>query len=124
MKMTSRRLALICASALGFAGGAALAKLPAPSPEAKAKADETKAKADHTAKIDAYKLCQSQDKTAAYYYSHMKAAGKEPKPAVSTAACTDPGPMPPLEAAGAHSPANTAATPPNSAAPQASEPKK
>ena len=124
MKTTSRHLALACASVLALAGGAALAKLPPLSPEAKAKADETKAKADHAAKIDAYKLCQAQDKTAALYYGNMKTAGKETKPAVSTAACADPGPLPPLEQAGAHSPPQTAAQPPNSAAPQSAEPKK
>src|SRR5262249_15123527 len=115
---------LVCACMLALAGGTALAKLPEPSPEAKAKAAEAKAKADYATKVDAYKLCKSQDKVAAGYYEHMKTAGKETKPATSSAACADPGPMPPLEQAGAHSPPQPAAAPPNSAAPQAAEPKK
>ena len=98
--------------------GAALAKLPPLSPEAKAKADEAAAKTAWQGKLDAYKLCQAQDRVAAYYRSHVP-AGKTAPEATATAACTDPGPFvytpveaKPLEAAGAHSPAATAATPP------------
>ena len=90
----------------------AQAKLPEPSPEAKAKADEAKAKTAWTDKVAGYKLCQAQDRVAAQY---LKTAGKEAKP--SATPCADPGPYvaptPPLEAAGAHSPAATAATPPS-----------
>ncbi|HWP20936.1 MAG TPA: hypothetical protein VNO84_17535 [Burkholderiaceae bacterium] len=116
-----KRLLIACAVAWG--AGAAFAKLPPPSPEAQAKAAEAKAKADHTAKVDAYKLCLSQDRVAAHYRAQMKATGKDAKPATSTAACVDPGPYqaptPPIEQAGAHSPAATAAKPPSSPAPQA-----
>ena len=117
---TFRHLGLACACMLAVTGGSALAKLPEPSPEAKAKAAEAKAKADHATKVGAYKLCQAQDKVAAQYYERMKTAGKETKPAVSTAACADPGPMPPIEQAGAHSPPQPAAQPHNSPAPQSS----
>ena len=101
-----------------------LAKLPAPSPEAKAKAAETAAKTAWGDKIGAYKLCLAGDRTAAAYRSHAKAAGKETTAAVETPACADPGPYvasvapatPPLEAAGAHSPTTTAVAPPSSKA--------
>jgi hypothetical protein len=108
-------------------GALALAKLPAPSDEAKAKAAEAAAKTAWTAKVDAYKLCQSQDKVAASYYQSAKAAGKETKPATATPPCTDPGPFvyappeaaKPLEVSGAHSPAATAVSPPSTKAPDA-----
>ena len=108
-------------------GALALAKLPAPSDEAKAKAAEAAAKTAWTAKVDAYKLCQSQDKVAASYYQSAKAAGKETKPATATPPCADPGPFvyappeaaKPLEVSGAHSPAATAVNPPSTKAPDA-----
>ena len=102
------------------------AKLPAPTPEAKAKADEAKNKTAWTDKVAAYKLCQSQDKVASKY---MKKQGKDAKPAGSTPPCADPGayvPLaaasaPPLEAAGAHSPPQTATQPPNAKATHAEQ---
>jgi len=104
-----------------------LAKLPALSDEAKAKAAETAAKAAWTSKVDTYQLCKSQDKVAASYYKTAKAAGKDTKPAAVTPPCGDPGafvyvpaePAKPIEAAGAHSPPATAASPPNTKAPDA-----
>ncbi len=69
----------------------ALAKLPAPNDEAKAKAAEAAAKTAHAGKVDGYKLCKSQDKVAAQYRKSGK-AGKDAKP-VSTAPCADPGPF-------------------------------
>ena len=107
----------------------ALAKLPPPSAEEKAKAPEAAAKAAWAAKVDVYQLCKSQDKVAASYYTTAKAAGKETKPAAAAPACADPGafaytPAPaeaakPIEAAGAHSPTATAASPPSSRQPDA-----
>lgn len=104
----------------------ALAKLPAPSDEAKAKADEAKARTDWSDKVAAFKLCQSQDRTAEHYRKTAPALGKTVSPAVATPACADPGAFtytappaasaPPLEAAGAHSPTATAAAPPSSKA--------
>ena len=67
----------------------ALAKLPAPSEEAKAKAAEAAAKTAHAGKVDAYLLCKSQNKVAAQYRSSGKAAGKP----VETPPCADPGPF-------------------------------
>ncbi len=99
--------------------GSAIAKLPPLSPEAKAKADEAAAKTAWQGKVDAYKLCQAQDRVAIYYRAHVPANRPAPGAAVATASCADPGPFvytppeaKPLEAAGAHSPAATAATPP------------
>lgn len=106
----------------------ALAKLPAASDEVKAKAAETAAKSAWSGKVDSYALCKSQDKAAARYIQAAKVAGKELKASTATPPCADPGPfvysvamMPalavsaakPLEAAGAHSPTPTAASPPS-----------
>lgn len=66
---------------------ASLAKLPAPSPEARAKADEAKAKAVWADKLAAFQLCKVQDKVAAQY---LKAKGGQP--AAGTPPCSDPGP--------------------------------
>lgn len=78
----------IAACALSFS---ALAKLPAPSDAAKATAAEAAAKTAHAGKVDAYKLCKSQDKVAAQYRKSGKAS-KDAKP-VATAPCADPGPF-------------------------------
>ena len=97
--------------------GAALAKLPALSPEAKAKADQAAARAAWQGKVDAYQLCRAQDRVATRYRAQPP-AGQAPGPAVATPACADPGPFiqapqaKPIEQAGAPSPAATAATPP------------
>ena len=112
-----------------------LAKLPALTDEAKAKAAEAAAKAAWTGKVDNYQLCKSQDKVAASYYKSAKAAGKETKaPAAALPACADPGAFvytvaapaaaasaqaKPIEAAGAHSPAATAVSPPSTTKPDA-----
>ena len=98
--------------------GAALAKLPAMSPEAKARADQAAARTAWQGKVDGYRLCLAQDRVAARYRAQPP-AGKTPAPALTTAPCADPGPFAytppqpkPIEQAGAHSPAATAATPP------------
>jgi len=105
----------------------ALAKLPALSDEAKAKAAEAAARAAWSGKVDIYLLCKSQDKVAVSYYKTAKATGKDTKPAVVTPPCADAGVfayvpvevVKPIEAAGAHSPTATAASPPNTKAPDA-----
>ena len=120
---------LLIASLVFVACSAALAKLPTPvlSDEAKAKALEAAAKTAWSSKVDGYLLCKSQDKVAADYFAAAKAAGKQVGPAVATPACIDPGPFAytppeaakPLEAAGAHSPPATAASPPSGKQPGA-----
>lgn len=119
---------LLILSLLAAASAASLAKLPTPvlTDEAKAKAAETAAKTAWTGKVEAYQLCKSQDKVAAAYYKSAKAAGKETKPPVAAPACTDPGAFAytppeakPIEAAGAHSPAGTATSPPSTKQPDA-----
>lgn len=120
---------LLTLSLLASSSLLALAKLPPPSAEEKAKAPETAAKAAWAGKVDAYQLCKWQDKVAASYYTTAKAAGKETKPAAAAPACADPGTFAyvaapaevakPIEAAGAHSPATTAASPPSSLQPDA-----
>ena len=72
----------------------AQAKLAAPSPEAKAKADLTKAENAHKDKIAAFQLCKSQDVAAKKYLS--SAAGKGKK-ADTTPPCADPGKFVPPE---------------------------
>jgi hypothetical protein len=118
---------LIAAVSLALAGASALAKLPAPvlTDEAKAKAAEAAAKTAHAGKVDSYKLCLSMEQVAAKYMAEAKKAGKTPQP-TATPPCADPGPFAyvapgakPLEAAGAHSPAATAAAPPSTKTPAA-----
>ncbi len=99
---------LIAACALSVS---ALAKLPAPNEEAKAKAAEAAAKTAHAGKVDGYKLCKSQDKVAAQYRKSGKAS-KDAKP-VATPPCADPGPFvyKPATAAAPAAPAPAAAAP-------------
>lgn len=118
---------LIIAGLLVTTSALVMAKLPAPSDEAKAKAAEAAAKAAWNGKVDAYLSCKAQDKVAAHYYRVAKAAGKETKAPVALPPCADPGAfsytpaevVKPLEAAGAHSPAPTATSPPSSKTPAA-----
>ena len=106
---------------------AAMAKLPPLSDEAKLKAAETAAKSAWSGKVDGYLLCKSLDKVAASYYKTAKTAGKDTKPPTATPPCADPGAFAyappeaakPIEAAGAHSPAATAASPPSTKQPDA-----
>jgi hypothetical protein len=89
--------------------GAAVAKLPPPTPEQQAAAALNAAKAAHATKVDAYTLCLSQTKIAEAYVRDQKAKGKVYTPE-ATAACADPGPfVPPTTTA-------TGATPPQAAA--------
>ena len=107
----------------------AFAKLPPPSDEAKAKAEEAKAKTAHTGKVDAYLLCKSQDKVAAHVQKTNKA--KAGKPA-ATPPCADPGKFvytppeatPTAAVAPAAAPAAPAATPAAPAAAPAAVPAK
>ena len=119
---------LLFASLLIATSSVTLAKLPALSDEAKAKAAEATAKTAWAGKVDGYLLCKSQDKVAASYYKSAKAAGKETKePVAALPACADPGAfvytapeaVKPIEAAGAHSPAATAVSPPSTTTPDA-----
>ncbi|KQP45130.1 hypothetical protein [Pseudorhodoferax sp. Leaf274] len=111
--------------ALALVAGSAAAKLPALSDEAKAKAAEAAAKTAWSDKVAAYQLCQSMDRVAAGYLQRVRAEGKAVQ-ATPTPPCSDPGqfnyipPEPkPIEAAGAHSPPQTAATPHNTTQPAA-----
>ena len=120
-------ISVLSASLLASVSVLALAKLPALSDDAKAKAAEAAAKTAWAGKLDAYQLCKSQDHVAAAYFKSAKAAGKETKPAAAAPVCADPGPFvytppeaaKPIEAAGAHSPAANAASPPSGKQPDA-----
>jgi hypothetical protein len=100
----------------------ALAKLPALSDEAKAKAAEAAAKTAWSGKVDAYQLCRAQDWVAAVFFKSAKAAGTETRPPVATPACVDPGPFAyvPAQAAPAAPTAAAAPAPTMPAAPAAS----
>ena len=103
--------------------GAAFAKLPALNEEAKGKAAETASKTAWSGQFDIYLLCKSQDVVAAKYYKSAATSGKPTKPATTTPPCVEPGEFvytaaapvvaKPIEAAGAHSPTPTAASPPS-----------
>ncbi|MGE0347801.1 hypothetical protein [Hydrogenophaga sp.] len=114
---------LLCLSLLVAASVHAKLPVPPPTEEAKAKAAEAAAKAAWTAKVGAYQLCKAQDKAAANYFKSASMKGKAVKPAeAGVATCADPGPfayvpLKPAEAAGAHSPAATAVSPPSNQAP-------
>ena len=113
------RLAILALIVSAVLAAPVFAKLPAPSDDAKAKAAAAAAKSAWADKVASYQLCRSMDRTADYYRKAEKAAGKQAPAAVETPACTDPGAFvapPPLEAAGAHSPATTATAPPSSKA--------
>ena len=116
------RLVLIALAGAVLAAPA-WSKLPPLSDEAKVKAAEAAAKTAWTNKVADYQLCKATDRVAAVYLAEAKKAGKDVKP-VPTPPCADPGPFAytppdprPIEAAGAHSPAKTAATPPSTMAP-------
>ena len=118
---------IVILSSLALAAGLALAKLPPVSDEAKAKATEAAAKTAHGNKLADYQLCKAADRVAAIYLAEAKKAGKDAKP-TATPPCADPGTFTytapdakPLEAAGAHSPPQTAATPPSTITPAATQ---
>lgn len=98
---------------------AAVAKLPPPSDEAKAKAAEAAAKAAHGGKVEAFLLCRSMEKVAARYQADAAKAGKSVNKATETPACADPGPFAPAGSAAA-----PAAAPAKAAAPAAAPAKK
>ena len=107
MNMRNPLLAVLAATVSSMA----LAKLPAATPEAQAKAAEAAAKSAWSGKVDAYQLCLAQDKVAARF--RQKAAE-----GASTAACVNPGPFvytPPAEQPAA----TTAGAPATGAAPAA-----
>ena len=95
----------------------AMAKLPALSDEAKAKAAEAAAKTAHGNKVADFQLCKSREKVAAHYYKTAKASGKPTNPPVATPPCVDPGAF--VAAAPAAPPAAVAAAPAAGAKPAA-----
>ena len=86
----------------------AFAKLPPPTDEQKAKAEESKAKAADTAKRDAELLGKAQDRVAERYIHLMKAKGIDVKP-------TPIAPPAPAPAAPAPTASATPAAPPAAA---------
>jgi hypothetical protein len=76
--------------------GAAQAKLPPVSEEAKAAAAAAKDKAAWGDKVAAYQLCQAQDKVAVYY---AKTKSMAKKASADVPPCTNPGPYVSAQAA-------------------------
>lgn len=123
MSITKLLMSGVGTGVLVSVSGLAVAKLPALDDQAKAKAAETAARTVWAGKSDIFQLCKSQDKIAASYLQKVKSSGKDVKAPTATPPCADPGtfaytaPGPeaakPIEAAGAHSPATTAAAPPS-----------
>ena len=121
----------ICAVWAATCCALALAKLPAPTDDAKGKATEAAAKSAWTDKVGLYKTCLAMDRVAARYRADAKAAGKEAAAPTPLPACADPGPYSspvtpitskPLEASEAHSPPGNATSPPSTPTPAAAMP--
>jgi hypothetical protein len=93
--LSTQGLILIAGLALT---GSALAKMPAPSDEQKAKAAAEKEKTAWSEKVAGFQLCKAQDRIAAAYRKNTPQAKPE-SAAVATPACTDPGPMQATQAA-------------------------
>lgn len=92
--MTKTMKTMCTAAMMAVVSSVALAKLPAPSDEAKAKAAEATAKTAWAGKVGAYKLCQTQDKVVAHYKKLPAAKpGKVASSAAPAGACVDPGPF-------------------------------
>ena len=115
MKKTFISLATLVVASLFSAS--VMAKLPALSDEAKAKAAEAAAKTAHGNKVADFQLCKSREKVAAHYYKTAKSSGKQTTPPVATPPCADPGPF--VAAAPAAAPASVAAAPAAGAKPAA-----
>lgn len=90
--------------------GSALAKLPAPTDEQKAKAAAEKEKTGWSDKVAAYQLCKAQDKVAATYRKNTPQAKPE-SAVVATPPCTDPGPFQAAQAQAATSVGNADSRP-------------
>ena len=107
---------LIAMLGLAFAGAAG-AKLPPPSPEAQAKAEEAKQKTAWSDKVAAFQLCKAQDRVAAAY-QQKKSGQAAPAAASAAAVATAAGtPAAPAPAAVPPTEAPPAATPVASVAP-------
>ena len=115
MKKTFISLATLVVASLFSAS--VMAKLPALSDEAKAKAAEAAAKTAHGNKVADFQLCKSREKVAAHYYKTAKSSGKQTTPPVATPPCADPGPF--VAAASSAAPAAVAAAPAAGAKPAA-----
>jgi hypothetical protein len=113
-KLPTWRLAAVLACGSALAISSALAKLPAPSDEAKAKAAEAAAKTAWSGKVDAFQLCRTMDSVAAGYF--VQAKKTDPGPFVYTPA--PPAPAPAAVTAAAAPAAAPAATPAPAAAPK------
>ena len=108
---------LLLAVALSTLAPFALAKLPPPSDEAKAKAAEAAAKTAHGNKVADFQLCKSMEKVAARYQAEAGKSGKAVNKPTDTPACADPGPFAPPGAASAAAAAPAKPAPAAAAAP-------
>ncbi len=91
MKKTFISLASVVLASLFSAS--VMAKLPAPSDEAKAKAAEAAAKTAHGNEVADFQLCKAREKVAAHSCKTAKAKGKQTTPHVAAPPCAYPGPF-------------------------------
>lgn len=98
-----KRTELMLVLGLSLASGMVWAKLPPPSDEAKAKAEEAKVVAAEKAKAEGEQLGKAQDRVAGTYIKNQRAKGIVVKPT--------PIPPPAPAAAPAPAPAAVAAAP-------------
>ena len=104
---------MLAAAAIAALSTTALAKLPPLDEAAKAKAAETAAKTAWQGKVDAYKLCQAQDRIAAKYKSGHPAQAKAmaAEAASAAAAPKPPAPTPATASQGGSTPVAAVANP-------------
>lgn len=107
--MKQSKFALILA--LTVAASTAWAKLPAPSEEAKAKADEAKVVAAEKAKVENELLAKSQDRVADKYIKQQKAKGIVVKPTPIPPPAPPAAPVAPVAVAPAAAPAPVVVAP-------------
>ncbi len=91
-----KKMLTVCGLAVSLAAAStAFAKLPAPpaTPKPRPRPPRPRRRTAWTGKVEAYQLCQSQDKVAASYRASAEAAGKQLSPPPALPACADPGPF-------------------------------
>lgn len=119
----ARSALVLCVVLMAASALPAVAKLPPPSDEAKAKTALAADKAEWNKKEATFHLCNVTNRVVEGYHAAMKQVGKDTPPQVEPVSnCVDPGPYTPaapLEAAGAHSPPATAVAPPSTNATEA-----
>jgi len=105
-KLSTTHLITLTVAAGLFGSFYSFAKLPDPTPEAKAASALTAAKTAHADKVSAFQLCSAQDRVAKKYATKPQSGEK----AMETPACKDPGKFEPPAELVATVPAQTTPT--------------